>query len=392
MTHLTTTPFGRRPVTAGQIAQMALTSAPVPVCPVDKWTVLNALTDARERFTLSHRTLSVLSALVSFLPERALSADINTVVFPSNRTLSDRAHGMPESTLRRHLAALVRAGLILRHDSPNGKRFASRGQGGAIDRAFGFDLRPLLVRSAEILDAAETARRETELLRALREEVVLQIRDATKLAAYCRENRHDTGDVEMQLADLRTRLRRRLDREQLEALKASSDDILTTVQAILDISSASKTSGNDSRNERHIQDSNQNTFDKNCEEDGQEQASNPGARTEITLPMVLRACPDVLDYAPGGIRHWNDLLATADMLHAMLGVTRHAWEEAKAVMGPLVAATALVGILQKGLTVSNPGGYLRALTRKASRNAFCPGRMLRAMMQPGHSGAAGGPC
>ena len=66
---------------------------------------------------------------------------------PRHATLSDRAHGMPESTLRRHLAALVRAGIILRHDSPNGKRYARRGEGGEITDAYGFDLTPLVARA-----------------------------------------------------------------------------------------------------------------------------------------------------------------------------------------------------------------------------------------------------
>ena len=35
-----------------------------------------------------------------------------------------RANGMPPTTLRRHLAVLVDCGLIVRRDSPNGKRFA----------------------------------------------------------------------------------------------------------------------------------------------------------------------------------------------------------------------------------------------------------------------------
>ncbi len=55
--------------------------------------------------------------------------------------------GMPASTLRRHLAVLVDAGLIVRRDSPNGKRYARKNRAGAIELAFGFDLSPLVVRS-----------------------------------------------------------------------------------------------------------------------------------------------------------------------------------------------------------------------------------------------------
>ena len=47
--------------------------------------------------------------------------------FPSNNKLRSRAYGMSEPTLRRHLASLVKAGLLIRRDSPNGKRYARRG-------------------------------------------------------------------------------------------------------------------------------------------------------------------------------------------------------------------------------------------------------------------------
>ena len=96
----------------------------------------------RPAIGVSERALAVLDALLSFHPETALSGE-GLIVFPSNQQLALRAHGMPPATLRRHLAALVDCGLIIRRDSPNGKRFARKGQGGAIEMAFGFDLSPL---------------------------------------------------------------------------------------------------------------------------------------------------------------------------------------------------------------------------------------------------------
>ena len=62
---------------------------------------------------------------------------------------------MSASTLRRQLAALVDAGLIVRRDSPNGKRYARKGRGGEIKLAFGFDLAPLVVRAEEFEGMAQ---------------------------------------------------------------------------------------------------------------------------------------------------------------------------------------------------------------------------------------------
>ena len=102
-------------------------------------------------------------------------------MFPSNRELSIRAHGMAPATLRRHLAMLVDAGLIIRRDSPNGKRFARRGQGGAIEDAFGFDLTPLVARASEIENLAEEVRAENRAMALLREKITLTRRDIVKM-------------------------------------------------------------------------------------------------------------------------------------------------------------------------------------------------------------------
>jgi len=42
--------------------------------------------------------------------------------------------------------------------------------------------------------------------------------------------------------------------------------------------------------------------------------------------MVLSACPDIVDYAKGGIANWRDFLATAAVVRPMLGISPSAWE------------------------------------------------------------------
>ena len=111
----------------------------------------------KDHIGVNERALSVLDALLTFHPETALTGE-GLIVFPSNEQLSLRAHGMAATTLRRQLAALVDAGLIVRRDSPNGKRYARKGRGGEIEFAFGFDLAPLVVRAKEFEALAEQVR------------------------------------------------------------------------------------------------------------------------------------------------------------------------------------------------------------------------------------------
>ena len=101
----------------------------------------------------------------SFYPETTLTGEDDLIVFPSNELLCLRTHGMPPSTLRRHLAALVDAGLIVRRDSPNGKRYARKGRAGEIQLAFGFDLAPLVVRAEEFERLAEEIEAESRAIK-----------------------------------------------------------------------------------------------------------------------------------------------------------------------------------------------------------------------------------
>ena len=178
--HSSTTPFGRRSLTLAHVASQATAKARPPDKAVHKWQVFRAICTAKARIGVSERALAVLDALLSFHPETTLSGE-GLIVFPSNQQLALRAHGMAPATLRRHLAALVDCGLIIRRDSPNGKRFARKGRGGTIEMAFGFDLSPLVARAEEFEAWAEDVLAEERALRLVRERITLCRRDIAKM-------------------------------------------------------------------------------------------------------------------------------------------------------------------------------------------------------------------
>ena len=98
-------------------------------------------------------------------PGRDAAGRRGPFVHPSNRLLQARANGMPEATLRRHLAALVAAGILLRRDSPNGKRYVR--EGGEGRETYGFDLSLLIARAGEfeaLREAVEADARERRRL------------------------------------------------------------------------------------------------------------------------------------------------------------------------------------------------------------------------------------
>jgi replication initiation protein RepC len=130
----------------------------------------------RKELGLTTNDLAVLTALISFLP-REKRAGLNgpeivlTVVFPSNASLSERANGLDERTLRRSLGRLSAAELIERKSSANGKRFPLR-YGGVIKDAFGIDLKPLIQRYDTLAMQALQLTEELEHLRSLKTEAL----------------------------------------------------------------------------------------------------------------------------------------------------------------------------------------------------------------------------
>ncbi|MGO9720505.1 MAG: plasmid replication protein RepC, partial [Methylocella sp.] len=148
-TSQSTTPHGRRPYSLALMeTQIVAQSCPAETI-AHKWHVLDDIRKAKDAIGVSDRTIAVLNALLSFHQETTLTGGEPIVVFPSNKSLVQRANGMAENSLRRHISVLVVLGLVLRRDSPNGKRYARRGEGGEIEEAFGFDLSPLVARAAE---------------------------------------------------------------------------------------------------------------------------------------------------------------------------------------------------------------------------------------------------
>ena len=174
--NIATTPFGRRPMSFAMLAAQK-DSREIPAGKaVDKWHVYRNLCEGKSIVGIGDRALAVLNALLSFYPDSELSEENGLIVFPSNAQLSLRAHGMADATLRRHLAALVDCGLVIRRDSPNGKRYARKSREGDLEEAFGFSLAPLLARAQEFEAAAECVRADNRALRLMRERITLQDR------------------------------------------------------------------------------------------------------------------------------------------------------------------------------------------------------------------------
>ena len=389
-TNSPTTPFGSRSLKLAHMAAQIAAREKPPEKVVHKWKIFRAVCAAKDKFAVGERALAVLDALLSFHPETTLCGE-GLVVFPSNQQLMLRAHAMAPTTLRRALAALVDAGLIIRRDSPNGKRYARRDREGAIDHAFGFDLAPLVARSGEIERLAADVSAEHLALRLAREQITLYRRDIAKMIALGMEEgvKADWEAIHALYRGIVTRIPRTADRFTLEPLADELALLAVEIASVLENHvKGQKMNANESPSGDHIQNSKpenlialEPVFRKSQGARGEPQPEVVRApRQDFPLGMVLDACPDIIDYAKGGIANWRDFLAVAIMVRSMLGISPSAWEAAQSAMGDIPAAIVVAGILQKGTAVTSAGGYLRELTRKAGDGEFSVGPMLMALI------------
>jgi replication initiation protein RepC len=387
-----------RPISHAHLRVIERPEASVPGRPVNKWELLRELSKAQAAFGVSERDLTVLQGLLSFFPDDALGGNAEMVVFPSNKAICERLNGMPCSTMRRHLARLVEAGLLQRRDSPNGKRYVRKH--GEERVAFGFDLSPLYCQSEEIARAAEAVREAEERVRRLREVVSLMRRDLAALAEFGDEMQPGLGiwDQLRDKAILTARaLRRKLSIEDLAAYRADLEALLDQARNIIDGSETEEMNTNDARSERHHHNSNKESIDLEpaLEKSGAAAGVPDVDRDEpvadvdeqdtrhlpkIPLHLVIAACPSLKTFYQGEIRHWHQLFDAACHVRPAMGISVSAWEEAQRFMGPEQASIVVSAMLERFEDIRSPGGYLRALTAKAVAGEFSCGPMVMALI------------
>ena len=387
-----------RPISHAHLRVVERPEASVPGKPINKWELLRELSKAQAAFGVTERDLTVMQGLLSFFPDDALGGNAEMVVFPSNKAICERLNGMPCSTMRRHLARLVEAGLLIRRDSPNGKRYVRKH--GEERVAFGFDLSPLYCRTEEITRAAEAVREAEDRVRRLREVVSLMRRDLAALAEFGEELQPGLGlwDQFRDKAVLTARaLRRKLTLEELSAYRIGLEALLDHARNVIDGPETEKMNTNGAQFERHHHNSNEESIDiEPALEKGGASAAAPDVETDapgadveeadtrrvpkIPLHLVIAGCPSLKTFYQGDIRHWHQLFDAACHVRPAMGISASAWEEAQRFMGPEQASIVVVAMLERFADIRSPGGYLRALTSKAAAGEFSCGPMIMALM------------
>lgn len=416
-THIATTPFGRRTMSLAQLAEQTIARAAPKDRVIHKWQVFHHIREARDRLGATDRALTILNALLSFHPETTLSGGTDIIVWPSNEQLAARANGMPATTLRRHLAILVACGLIIRRDSPNGKRFARKDRAGGIAQVYGFDLAPIVARAEAFKAMAEAVQADKLARQVAREQLTLLRRDIVKTIAAARDEGAPGpwDSLQIRYQEIIARLPRQACTAVIEAICAELGGLWREIRTSLENFTQSRIpAANGSHFGGHIKESNSESHlesEKNYARQEEEKAapeklgaansshresgrklSHPGKipsqhpaldqkNPDPSLATVIKACPALVELAQGrSIRNWRDLIGIAGLVRPMLGISVKSWEETCATLGPQRAATLLAAIYERSEGIANPGGYLRHLTERAVAGRFSTAPMILALL------------
>ncbi|WP_176084367.1 plasmid replication protein RepC [Martelella sp. HB161492] len=357
------TSFGRRALSHAQISTQQTIKTLKIDASADKWTLFRTLRAAAPSLGLADRALTILNALLSFYPERMLRQGPALVVFPSNVTLAERANGISAATLRRHIALLVEKGIIIRRDSPNGKRYARRAAGGKLDYAYGFDLTPLIARQAEFEALAEAAEAQRQASRRLREQITTSRRTLAKGISFLVA--HDKTDAAARFqhayAELSGKLSPRLAPEQASAILEDFSALLRDLGKLLEnITNAANLSAIAPQNERHKEDP---TPDKK-----NQKIFSTDRKAALSVD-ILQQLPNFTGDILNNLTATSDrLLRASDLAARLLAIPTTTVNAARLRLGSLDTALAIAMIYELGEKIAKPSAYLIVITNKIVRN------------------------
>lgn len=326
----------------------------------DRFTLIDVLRRAASALALGPSVVATVDALLSCLPPRR----DHDIVFASNATLVMRRNGISDRSLRRHLADLVSAGLLLRIDSPNGKRYSKRDPRMGSVLRFGLDLSPLFAAFGRIEAVAQEQASEAKRADYLRTKLRLVIRSA----AFAGADRDLVTEAERAL-------RRKLtvhDLEKWVELLGSASD-RQNIRHVETSDYDSAMSASNGQTVRHHQKS-----EKELNDNKTTITPTPisQAAENITLDELAEACPQATGFLLEKLRSPWDVVTHARRLAPMIGIDDSCYDAAVTRHGPMGTALTIWGMLENLQRIHKPGAYFRSITSGKRSSTFSPWTLI----------------
>ncbi len=362
--------------------------------------------------------VQLLDVMFAWTRPEDWQAGATPIVWPRNDKLA-RKLGLSVRQVQNLLDRAVQLRLISHRDSPNGHRGGVRAADGTIKWAYGIVLSPIGARMEEFAATARRGAEEDARIDALRKRLGAARRRIASLAQTAIDHALvDTGaDEELALAQSATRQMRSVrDLElltgcveqieqrgrQLECVIAgalAALEVETTQMKSHDIASTDAMCCTHSTTTSKPQSAKAVTSSglaKGSRNDRCDPSSGSGTEVEADLEkhgvdpdFIESVAPDLCYSLKLGRHGWGDVIHLAERLAEQNGIHRHAWHEARRLMGDRGAAASVIATVHKYLAgeVQRPGAYLRGMSGRAERGELNLGRTYHGLKDNGRTHA-----
>ena len=331
----------------------------------DRFSLIEVVRKASTTLGLKAPIIATLDALLSCLPPKRS----HNFVFASNATIAFKRNGISDRTIRRHITQLVEAGLLVRSDSPNRKRFSKSDMSTGSVLRFGFDLSPLFKSYAQVCAMAENCAKQASHISFLRTKIRCAI-------ARTRELDESSFDAENALRALR----RKLSAEELycilNSLVSVEENQGTNVGA--DMSTEVELSATDGQNVRHYHNSKKELIDSDVAE--KTKNGRPEGQ-QVSIRSLVDACDEAASYLQRPAESLSDVIGHARTLAPMMGIDSTAYHAAEDRLGEIGTAVTVWGLLQLQGKIRQIGAYFRAITTGKRSSSFDPWAMIKSLVK-----------
>ncbi len=331
----------------------------------DRFGVIEVVRNASTSLGLKAPIIATLDALLSCLPPKRS----HNFVFASNATIAFKRNGISDRTIRRHIAQLAEAGLLVRSDSPNRKRFSKSDMSTGNVLRFGFDLSPLFKSYEQVCAMAEDCAKQASHISFLRTKIRCAIARTMEL---------DGSRVDAENA-LRA-LRRKLSAEELYSLLNSLVSVEENqgTNAGADVSTEAEMSATDGQNVRHHHNSKKELIDSDVAE--KTKARQPEDQL-VSIGSLVNACNEAASYLQHPAESLSDVIGHARTLAPMMGIDSTTYRAAEDRLGELGTAVTVWGLLQLQGKIRQIGAYFRAITTGNRSSSFDPWAMIKSLVK-----------
>ncbi|PWW03802.1 replication protein C-like [Hoeflea marina] len=368
-------PSGKRP---------PLVSAHEPVISpegVDRWKLLDLLTDNRRAFGLSASEIAVVKGFFKCFPKGRLPVGKPHRIEASNRKLQGNADHMPSSTFNRVLRLLEKKDYISRGHFGNGKRKPAFGSDAFAGDASAIDIRPLIDQAEMIAHQAgircvEEIRQE-ELrtrIKAIRPEIrdLIACTSLPPTSAVIDVLDRYTGDYRLPRRASSCELQKMLDQhcDDRDAL------MLNTGSSGAHFGHPIHKSNTEVKNiESYLS---ADGFRRRGEEPESGTASLANGPS-VDVQQIGRLCPELVDYLQGQQLSAPGMFAAADLVRTFFLVGDKLWESAVSASTQVASILAVAIVLRDQANIRNHGAYLGTMLRNLVNGSQDEARLLRTL-------------